>query len=161
MKKLLTILLSVVLGVMLCACDFGGSDTTPTNEVPTNTPVQVNTATPAPEEVSISILGCRIVQDYSERDVLVVEYEFTHYSDEPQSFIFLFNDVAFQNGVECSSAVVSSEIDSLKRMNEVQPGVAYQVEVGYLLQDTASDVEIQVKNLFKTKTYFTQTVKLA
>lgn len=112
-------------------------------------------------ETSVKIVNHKLSEDYDGNEVLVVDYEFCNGEKEAKAFMFLFSNKAFQNGVECDSTVIGcDDIDSQKQMNEVQPGVSYTVSVGYHITDK-SDVEIEVKNLFGSTTYLTETISLS
>lgn len=112
-------------------------------------------------ENSVKIVNHKLSTDYNGDEVLVVDYEFCNGEKEAKAFMFIFSDKAFQNGVECDSTVIGcDDIDSQKLMNEVQPGVTYTVSVGYHIADK-SDVEIEVKSLFGSTTYLTETISLA
>lgn len=112
-------------------------------------------------ETSVKIVNHKLSTDYDGKEVLVVDYEFCNGEKEAKAFMFLFSNKAFQNGVECDSTVIGcDDIDSQKQMNEVQPGVSYTVSVGYHITDK-SDVEIEVKSLFGSTTYLTETISLS
>ncbi|MBD5128491.1 MAG: DUF5067 domain-containing protein [Ruminococcaceae bacterium] len=97
---------------------------------------------PAPEssvpvkEANIKVASWKLSTDYSGKDVLVIEYEWTNTKDDTANFMTTFIDKVYQNGVECDSGVIGcDDVDSQKQMNDIKPGVTYNVAVGYLLQD--------------------------
>ena len=112
-------------------------------------------------KTSVKIAEHSLSKDYNGEDVLVVTYEFYNGEDSAKSFTFLFADKAFQNGVECDSTVIGcKDVDAQAQLNDIQTGTSYAVSVGYHISDM-SDVEIEVKDLFGSKTYLTETVKLS
>lgn len=112
------------------------------------------------EETSVKISGHHLSTDYSGATVLVVDYEFYNGEDEAKSFMWLFSDKAFQNGVECDDMVIGcDDIDSQSIMNDVQPGTTYTVSEAYHVAD-GSDVIIKVSDLWGGTTYIEDTISL-
>lgn len=112
-------------------------------------------------ETSIKITGHLLSKDYEGSDVLVVNYEFYNGEDSANGFSYMFNDKAYQNGVECDSMVIGcDDVDAQSQLNKIQPGVSYIVSVGYHISDK-SDVEIEVKDLLGTKDYLNETISLS
>lgn len=114
----------------------------------------------AKKDVEITIAGTSLGKDYASKDILIVEYKFTNNTSKAESFTLLCQDKAFQNGIECSSSVISDAIDSQKQLNDVKPGTTYTLKVGYELQDVSSPVDIEITSLFGGEKYLTQQVKL-
>lgn len=112
-------------------------------------------------ETSVKISDYKISTDYKDESILVVNYEFYNGEDSAKAFTFIFTDKAFQNGVECDSMVIGcDDIDSNTQLNEIQPGISYIVSVGYHISDM-SNVELEITNLFGTKTYLEETISLS
>lgn len=96
-------------------------------------------------KTSITIKDYHLAKDYKDRDILVVNYDFYNGEKEPKSFMWLFDDKCFQNGVSCDDWVVG--VDELEKSDshaEVQPGYTQHLSVGYELKDL-SDVNIVVE----------------
>ncbi|SEF47312.1 protein of unknown function [Eubacterium ruminantium] len=106
-------------------------------------------------ETSVKVIDIFLSKDYEDKDVLVVKYEFTNGSKKPIAFETSFTDKVYQNGVELSSIVFCDDVDSWTTLLEIKPGVTYVAEEGYLLNDM-SDVEIEVKELFGKKVYYSE-----
>ena len=100
------------------------------------------------KEFIVSLKSATIVKDYSNDPVLAVTYVFSHNKEKPTSFMLAVSDTAYQNGIECSSAVFAKEVDSSTQMTEIKSGVEYEVEAGYKLNDTTSNVDIVINPLF-------------
>lgn len=95
---------------------------------------------------SVKIVDHKISKDYKDADVLVVTYEFYNGELTDEAFIYNFTDTAYQNGVECDDLVVGcDEVDDQTQLNKIQPGITYNVVVGYHIKDK-SDVLIKVKD---------------
>ena len=102
-------------------------------------------------DYSVTIDSCRLAKDYSGKDVVIVKYTFTNVgNDDATSFTFAFNDQAFQGGVGLNNAYVfdeSANYSSDNQMKEIKKGASIEVEVAYELNDTTTDVEIEVEEL--------------
>ena len=101
---------------------------------------------------SVTIDSCRLAKDYEGKAVVIVKYTFTNVSDdEPACFAYTFDDSAFQNGVGLNDAYFlddSADYNSDNQTKEIKKGASIQVEVAYVLNDMASEVEVEVKELF-------------
>ena len=53
----------------------------------------------------------------------------------------------YQNGVECGGYIAIDKIDIAQKNLDVQPGVPYQLEVAYPLQNATDDVTIECYEL--------------
>lgn len=109
---------------------------------------------------AVKVLGTAVGQEYQKKPMLIVVYEFVHYGGKPRSFTMSVDDKAIQNGVECSSFVLSEDIDDQQQLNDVEPNVPYVLKVGYLLQDTTAPVELEITNQLLGEEVLRQTVNL-
>lgn len=157
MKKLLLALAALTLTLSLASCDLETQQGTGEG---TDDPITVSSQEETPKDMDIKILGTTLGKDYGGDPILIVEYEFTNNTDEAKSFMFLCQDKAYQNGVECSSTVISDEIDTQQQLNDVKPGVPYQLKVGYALQDKTNPVEIEITELIGDEVFLKRTVNL-
>lgn len=97
---------------------------------------------------TVTINGCRIVEDYDGAPCVAVDYTFTNVSDSsPTSMQLATNITVYQDGVECENAYFASD-NSDGYTNKVKAGVSVEVTCVYKLQNTASDVEVEVAPLF-------------
>lgn len=91
----------------------------------------------------IKIVSAQKGKDYSDKEALIVTYEWTNNSDEEKMFGTTFTAKAYQNGVECSPAYMVDGVDSQKTLTNIKPGAALEIQAAYLLTDN-SDVTIEV-----------------
>lgn len=103
---------------------------------------------------SVTIDSCRLAKDYAGKDVVIIKYTFTNVSDENAvSFMVAMDDQVYQNGVGLNGAYIiddNANYDSGNQMKEIKKGASIQLEVAYELNDTVSDVEVEVSELFST-----------
>jgi hypothetical protein len=130
----------VVIGIIGAA---GGSDTD--TSVSTN-PVTDIAETMAPVD-SIDNLQCEIVsatlggKTYDGKPTVVVTYQFTNNSTEPAAFYTSFTDTVYQNGIECER---SYNLEETNEDKEIKPGATIEVVLDYELNDTTSDIEVEI-----------------
>lgn len=101
-------------------------------------------------EYQIDIKECRLVKDFENKDVVIVKYGFTNNSDNPASFSFAFDDQVYQNGVGLTESYFVSDnanYNSDDQLKEIKKGTTLDVEVAYELNDTTTDIEVEVKKL--------------
>lgn len=162
-KILLAILLTMVFA--LCAMGSGDDSSGSGDQGSGNADANVadNTQIGA---YSVEILSSRLSKDFEGKDVIVIKYKFTNNSnDTATSFWVAFDDGAYQGGVGLNNAYVLQDGDSYSEDNqnkEIKKGASIEVEVAYELNDTTTDVEVEVKELFSfdDKT-ITKTFKIA
>lgn len=102
-------------------------------------------------DYSVVIDSCRMAKDYEGKDIIIVKYIFTNVSDDDAtSFSFAVKDAAYQNGIGLNKAYViddSANYDSSTQLKEIKKGASLEVEIAYELDDTTSDVEVEVSEL--------------
>lgn len=103
-------------------------------------------------DYSVVIDSCRLAKDYSDRNVVIVKYKFTNnQSDDSASFFWAFDETVYQNGVGLNKAYMlkdSANYNSDNQTKEIKKGSSIDVEVAYELNDTTTDIEVEVKELF-------------
>lgn len=117
-------------------------------------------------DYSVEILESRLAKDFEGEDVVIIKYKFTNVAnDEPASFMFAFDAAAFQDGVglnECIFVDDSANYSSDNQTKEIKKGSSIEVEVAYELNDTTTDVEVEVQELFSfEERTITKTFKIA
>ena len=102
-------------------------------------------------DYSVVIDSCRMAKDYEGKDIIIVKYIFTNVSDDDAaSFSFAIEDAAYQNGVGLNETYFvneSANYDSGTQLKEIKKGASLEVEIAYKLDDTTSDVEVEVSEL--------------
>jgi len=100
---------------------------------------------------SVVIDSCRLAKDYEGDDVVIVKYVFTNNADEDSaSFAWTFEDAVYQNGVGLNEAYIlddSANYSIDNQTKEIKKGASIEVEVAYELNDTTTDIEVEVKEL--------------
>ncbi len=102
-------------------------------------------------DYQLEISSCRLATDYEGKKVVIVKYKFTNNSDDPTSFMVTFDDNVYQNGVGLNGAYVlsdSANYSSDNQMKNIQKGATLDVEVAYELNDTTTDIVVEVTELF-------------
>lgn len=101
---------------------------------------------------SVEIKSCRMAKDYEGKPVVIVTYKYTNVSDEnPAAFYIAFEDAAYQNGVGLNKAYILDDgvqYNDDNQTKEIKKGASLDVEVAYELNDTTTDIEVEVKELF-------------
>ena len=101
---------------------------------------------------SVVIDSCRLAEDYEGNPVVIVKYEFENVADdEPVSFYVTFDDEVYQNGVSLNKAYIledTANYSSDNQTKQIKKGASLEVEVAYELNDTTTDIEVEVKELF-------------
>lgn len=103
-------------------------------------------------DYSVVIDSCRLAKDYAGEPVVIVKYVFTNVNDDnPAAFYIAFDDNAYQNGVGLNEAYMLDDSANYSADNQtkaIKKGASIEVEVAYELDDTTTDVEVEVEELF-------------
>ncbi len=137
----------ILAGIILFAVigGMGGNSDTDNSDASINTPGIADTK---PTTNEIDGLVCEIVsaeiggKNYEGKSTVVITYNYTNNSNDAQSFDIGFIDTVFQNGIECSPDYLYDEENSTK---EIRPGATIEVKKSYILNDTTTDVEVEIK----------------
>lgn len=100
-------------------------------------------------DYEVSIISCTAVKDYQGADAVVITYGFTNHSDKTTNFMTAVRDIAYQDSVQLTSAVIGDTDvhDSTDVMRNVQPGASVIVTSAYTTTST-SPIEVEVGALF-------------
>ena len=149
MKKIVSIILSIILLVTFGVFALGSGE----SETTTDQGKGKANATDADTNLGdykVEIVSCRLAKDYEGKDIVIVKYSFTNNSDDNASFMFAFDENVYQNGIglnECYIADDSANYSSDNQTKEIKTGATLEVEVAYELNDTTTDIEVEVKEL--------------
>lgn len=167
MKKFLLILLSLILMSTYCLFAIASSSDEDTTENQGTDKVEENPASDNAEnqgedtaekgndnsnlgDYTVEIKSCRLAKAYDGKDVIIVTYGFTNNSDDPASFNFTFTDNAYQAGIGLNEAYFlddSANYSSDNQMKDIKTGATLDVEIAYELNDSTTDIEVEVKEL--------------
>lgn len=153
MKKT-KILLAMLLTLVFALCAMGSGDSSDgSGDQGTGTALTENAKDNTEiGAYSVEISDCRLAKDYEGKDVVIIKYKFTNNTnDTPTSFWVAFDDGVYQNGVGLNEAIIIDEsvnYSSDNQMKEIKKGASIDVEVAYELNDTTTDVEVEVTELF-------------
>lgn len=116
-------------------------------------------------DYKVEILDSRMAKDYSGNDVIIIKYSFTNNSDSPTAFYTAFEDNAYQNDIGLNDAILvedSAEYSADNQTKDIKTGATLEVEVAYELNDTTSDVVVEVTEFLGfDDTVITKTFKIA
>lgn len=147
MKKAITfITLFALILVTLCSC----VDTDTTQDQGSGSASSNNSSNSTLGDYNVVIESCRLATDYEGEPIVIVKYKFTNNGDEPACFAWSLEYDAFQDGVglnECYFADDSANYSSDNQTKEIKRGASLSVEVAYKLNDSTTDVEIEVSEL--------------
>lgn len=147
----------VLIGIIGAA--GGGDDTGSETKAPSDDASVTQAAAAETKEVKdnevgsyqVEIKNARITEDYEGKPVVVITYGFTNNSDNPASFGVAIEDAVFQNDIGLNEALFLNDNDSYSSDNqikEIKTGASLDVEVAYELNDSESDIVVEVKELF-------------
>lgn len=145
-KLLLTMLLVVLFGFFAL-----GSGEEETVEQEKGSVATENTETNI-GDYSVTIDSCRMAKDYEGKPVVIVKYIYKNVnSDDATAFYIAFEDLVYQNGVGLNESYVvdeSANYDEGNQTKEIKKGASIEVEVAYELNDTTTDIDVEVKESF-------------
>ncbi len=149
MKKL-SLLLATLLLFSFCLFALGSGDSETANQGSG----EAQSSSEANTELgkySVIIDSCRLAKDYEGKPVVIVKYTFTNNSDENSTaFSFAFDDVVYQNGIGLNESYFvadSANYNSNDQLKEIKKGATLDVEVAYELNDTTTDINVEIKEL--------------
>lgn len=98
-------------------------------------------------DYEVVIKSAKVTKDYHGDPAVIITYEFTNNSDETKAWYTAISDKAFQNGVELDTAFISTsnkDYNSSNSTKEIKPDATITVQQAFKLDDTSSNVEIEV-----------------
>ena len=154
MKRILVVLIIAISAALCCSCD--NSKDNRITQISTEKGFGDENVTEVSDksnlgEYNIVIESCRLAKDYSGEPIVIVKYVFTNYSEDETSFMFAVSDKVFQNDVSlntCYFADDSANYTSENKSKEIRNGATISVEVAYELNDSSSDIIVEVSELF-------------
>lgn len=149
MKKV-KVLLSVMLLLMFAMFALGSGEDT-SEDQGTGT-VESEESDTNIGDYTVEIQSCRLAKDYEGKDVVIVKYLYTNVSnDDATAFWAAFDETVYQNGVGLNESYLvddGANYSTDNQSKEIKKGASLEVEVAYELNDTTTDIEVEVKELF-------------
>ena len=99
---------------------------------------------------NVEIKSYRFASTFDGKPAIIITYSFTNNDDDSVAFYLALDDVAFQNGVGLNEAFLlesDANYSSDDQLKEIKKGATIDVEIAYELNDTTTDVEVEVKEL--------------
>lgn len=164
MKKLTIIGASILiaLAVILVAC--GGSDSGGNQGAGDGTSQGAgnasgnNSSSTTLGDYEVVIESCRLAEDYAGKPIVIVNYKFTNKNDDdPASFMLSIEDNVYQNDIGLNACILADDSANYSADNQskkIKKGASISVEVAYELNDTTTDIVVEVSELisFSDKT---------
>lgn len=96
----------------------------------------------------VEIQGAKLAEDYEGAPIIVIDYAWTNNSEDTTSASVVLLEQAFQGGVQLETAMVfdDSVYDSGSTLKDIRPGVTLTCQCAYVLSDTTSPVEFEVRD---------------
>ena len=166
MKKWLSLLLALAVLLSFAAFALGSSSDEEDSSQGSGEAAKATVDNTALGDYSLEIKSCRLAKDYVGKDVVIVTYTFTNVNDDDATAFYLaFSDNVYQNGVGLNESYVlddSANYSSDNQMKEIKKGASLDVEVAYELNDTTTDIEVEVEELISfSDKKLTKTFKIA
>ena len=149
-NKILSFAMAVLLIVVFCVFALGSGESS-TNEQGTGVAESATEATTKLGDYNVEIKTCRLAKDYEGKSVAIITYGFTNNADNSTAFAYTFDDQVYQDGVGLNKAYVLADSANYAEENqtkEIKKGATLDVEIAYELNDTTTDLEVEVKELF-------------
>lgn len=147
-KKILCALLTlaVLLAFGLFAIASGEDES---SDQGTGSATNAKTSTLGNYEVEIP--SCRLAEDYQGKPIVIVTYRFTNNGEDAISFMVAIETNVYQDGIglnTCYLAADNANYSTDNQTKEIKTGATIEVEVAYELNDTTTEIEIEVTELF-------------
>ncbi len=150
MKKLISLLLAVCL-VMTFSFFAIASGEAPTTDDQGSASADSVENDANLGDYKVDIVSCRLAKDYEGKPVVIVKYSFTNNAEEPAAFAYAFDDQVYQNGIGLNPSYVlddSANYSEDNQSKEIKKGATLEVEAAYELNDTTTDIEVELSELF-------------
>ena len=141
------ILLVIIFAVFALGSGEGGTDDQGGGNVNANENEQCNLGS-----YHVTIDSCRLAKDYEGKPVVIVKYTFKNVADDDAiAFYLAISDHVYQNGVGLNKAYfLADNVDynSDNYSKEIKKGASIEVEIAYELNDTKTEIEVEIEELF-------------
>ncbi len=166
MKKIFTVVLALLMVALFGVFALGSGESSSSGDQGSGSAEAGQGGNESLGDYSLVIDSCRLAKSYDNKDVVIVKYKFTNNNNEDgASFSIAFDDKVYQNGVGLNGAYVlddSANYSADNQTKNIQKGATLDVEVAYELNDSTTDIVVEVKEFisFNDKK-ITKTFKIA
>ena len=146
-KIIMAILLVAIFAVFALGSGESGTDNQGGGSADVNKNEQCNLG-----KYHVTIDSCRLAEDYEGKPVVIVKYIFKNVADDNATAFFLaISDHVYQNGIGLNEAYFLADNVDYNGYNyskEIKKGASIEVEIAYELNDTTTDIEVEVEEVF-------------
>ncbi len=150
------LIILIFLFIIIGAAGSGDNDTSSDSGSSTTKSAGVIDTTKSKEndlgQYSVEILNARMTSTYDNKPAIVVTYKFTNNTnDTPTAFFTAFDDEVYQNDVGLNSAYFLRDGDPYNSDNStkaIKKGASIEVEQAYELNDSKTEIVVEVKELW-------------
>ncbi len=142
----------IIIIVLLIVIGAGGGDDNSSDNTDSGSQNGTVETTVASEtklgSYEIEIKNARMTKDYEGKPAVVITYGFKNNSSNPVAFYIVCEDTVYQNGVSLQESyflVDGDPYDDANQTKEIKTGVTIDVDVAYVLNDTQTDIDVEVK----------------
>lgn len=150
---------AVIVVVVIIIAALGGGDDSDNGETGGNNSTPPASAQAGGDQIqqgkgtlgdyTVEIKDATLTEDYAGDPALLVTYSFTNNSDTEHSFTVAISDEVYQDGIQLKPAIsaIGSDIDTSSQLSNIKPGATIEVPALYSLENTTSDVEVELSEL--------------
>ena len=149
-NKILSLILAVVIVLVFALFALGSGESTTTNQGTADANNPSETAVSELGDYGLEIKSCRLAKDFEGKAIAIITYGFTNNAENATAFAYTFDDQVYQNGIGLNNSYFASDsanYNSEDQTKEIKKGATLDVEVAYELNDTTTDLEVEVKEL--------------
>lgn len=97
----------------------------------------------------VKIKAVEMAKDYNNSDAVIITYEWMNNHEESKSFWPGLQAKVFQDGIECETPIMKiNGIGSDGLMTEIKPGKTFEFKVGYTLNNSYPEIEVEITESF-------------
>ena len=149
-KKILSILAVIAVLLAFGLCAIASSDSSDSDDDQGAGDANQNENGSNLGNYNVVIKSCRLAEDYEGNPIVIITYSFTNNDKDPANFSYTFEDNVYQNGIglnECYFVSEEANYSSDNQLKDIKQGATIEVEVAYVLNDTTTDLEVEVNEL--------------
>ncbi len=148
-RRLISLLMAVIVVCCFAFFALGSGDSTESDQG--NGKAEKSDEASNLGDYKVVIDSCRLAKDYEGNDVVIVKYIFTNNAEEATSFMVAFDETVYQDGIGLNETFMvddSADYSSDNQLKEIKKGATLEVEVAYDLNDSTTDIDVEVEELF-------------